>query len=108
MTTLDEYLAAQRARRANYQKRYRARVMAKPDSAAHLRAKNAEHQRAYRDRLAAQRFADHRAQIAQHAQMIARYRAEHPGATPSQIINALDLAIEDYTRATVLLSELLK
>lgn len=108
MTTLDEYLAAQRARRAGYQKRYRARVMAKPDSAAHLRAKNAEHQRAYRDRLAAQRLADHRAQIAQHAQMIARYRAAHPGATPSQIISALDLAIEDFTRATLLLSELLK
>lgn len=108
MTTLDDYLTAQRARRAEYQKRYRARVMAKPDSAAHLRAKNAEHQRAYRDRLAAQRLAEHRARVAQHAQLIARYRAAHPGATPSQIIDALGLAIEDCTRATVLLSELLK
>ena len=45
MTTLDEYLAAQRARRAEYQKRYRARVMAKPDSARMMPFRDAMRQR---------------------------------------------------------------
>lgn len=108
MTTLDAYIAEQRARRAAYQRQYRARVKSDPASAENARAKNAEHQRRYRDRLAEQRLAAIRARTEAHAALILRYCAAHPGVTTAQAATALHIAIEDHTAALRYLSEMLK
>lgn len=133
MTTLDDYIADQRARKAEYQRQYRARAKAsvggaegiraknaeyqrqyrerlktRPEALERARAKNAEYQRRYRDRLAEQRLAEIRARTEAHAALILRYCAAHPGVTTAQAATALHIAIEDHTAALRYLSEMLK
>lgn len=107
MNTLAEYLAEQRARKADYQRQYRERVKTDPKRADHARVKNAEHQRRYRDRVAAQRIAEHRACAAAHADLISRYCAAHPGASTVQAADALRLSTDEHTIALQYLSGML-
>lgn len=128
MTTLDEYLTAQRGRSAGYQRAFRERKKATLEGAQELRSKNAEYQRAYRERLKSdpQALARHRAksaehqrvyrerkqaqawealhrQIAEHAQRILAHRTAHPGATMQDMCDALGLAYDEYARAMLTL-----